>query len=232
MLPVGLPLGEKTRTIMTKQSSIGKPQWWDAAKRDLCKTDPIMASIINGVGEGFLESRGGPFETLLRSIVGQQISVKAAANIWERFVKACPILTPEAVSRKHRKTLRSVGLSERKIDFVLDVCRFFVEEKAFIESMDELDDEAIIEKLTTIRGVGRWTAEMFLIFTLNRPDVLPLVDFGFLEALRRAYFPEVNPEEWSAVNRNEEILKITSKWQPWRSAATWYLWRSLNNGPM
>lgn len=217
---------------MNKKIEEGKPQWWDEARKDLSKADPVMASIIEGVGAQYLQSRGGPFETLLRSIVGQQISVKAASNIWARFVKACPVLTPEVISRKHRKTLRSVGLSERKIDFVFDVCRFFMAESEFLEAMNELEDEEIIEKLTTIKGVGRWTAEMFLIFTLNRPNVLPLVDFGFLEAMRRAYFPRIKQEDWSAVDRKEEILQITSKWEPWRSAATWYLWRSLNNSPV
>lgn len=102
---------------MTKQT--GKPEWWEQAKKELSEADPVMAEIIKANPEGYLETRGNPFETLLHSVIGQQISVKAAANIWERFAKSCKEIKPEIISRKHRRTLRTAGLSERKIDYVL-----------------------------------------------------------------------------------------------------------------
>ena len=100
-----------------------KPEWWDQAKKELSEADPVMAQIIRANPEGFLATRGNPFETLLRSVIGQQISVKAAANIWERFAKACKEIKPEIITRKHRRTLRTAGLSERKIEYVFDICR-------------------------------------------------------------------------------------------------------------
>lgn len=209
-----------------------KPQWWDQAVKEISAADPVMARLIQQSPEGHLESRGSPFETLLRSVIGQQISVKAAQNIWARFVKACPDLTPESIRRKHRKTLRATGLSERKVDFVLDICRFFIEEKNISDSFDKLTDEQVIEALCTIKGVGLWTAQMFLIFTLRRPNVAPLVDYGFLKALSRTYFPDVAFDQWNAKERKEEILSLTNRWDPWKTVATWYLWRSLNNDPM
>ena len=184
---------------MTKQT--GKPEWWEQAKKELSEADPVMAEIIKANPEGYLETRGNPFETLLHSVIGQQISVKAAANIWERFAKSCKEIKPEIISRKHRRTLRTAGLSERKIDYVFDICRFFIENPDAADGFQHRSNEEIIKELCTIKGVGPWTAEMFLIFALGRPDVAPMIDYGFIKAVGRAYFPEIAFEEWSAADR-------------------------------
>ena len=215
---------------MTKQT--GKPEWWEQAKKELSEADPVMAEIIKANPEGYLETRGNPFETLLDSVIGQQISVKAAANIWERFAKSCKEIKPEIISRKHRRTLRTAGLSERKIDYVFDICRFFIENPDAADGFQHRSNEEIIKELCTIKGVGPWTAEMFLIFALGRPDVAPMIDYGFIKAVGRAYFPEIAFEEWSAADRKEEMSSVIAKWGPWKTAGTWYLWRSLKNGPM
>lgn len=207
------------------------PQYWKEACETLSQADPIMARIIEVAGrDNVLQSRGQPFETMLRSIVGQQISTRAANAIWERFQKACPELEPRKIMRKHRKTLRSTGLSERKIDYILDICRFFDEEIQGEGSLESLEDEAIIEKLVTIKGVGEWTAQMFLIFALLRPNVLPLADLGLIRAIEVNYFPNGGFSGMTSVERMNAIRKVSEKWQPWQTVATWYLWRSLQNG--
>ena len=213
-------------------SSGEKPAWWEEAKVALSASDPVMKQIIEDHPDGFLISRGSPLETLLRSVIGQQISVKAAANIWERFVKTCKVIDPGVIRRKHRRSLRAAGLSERKIDYVLDICRFFLENPEASTGFKDKSDEEVIEELCSIKGVGRWTAEMFLIFALLRPSVAPIVDYGFIKAVGKAYYPEIEFEEWSARDRKEELASVIAKWGPWKTAATWYLWRSLNNGPM
>ena len=185
-----------------------KPEWWDQAKKELSEADPVMAQIIRANPEGFLATRGNPFETLLRSVIGQQIK-------------------PEIITRKHRRTLRTAGLSERKIEYVFDICRFFLENPDAADGFQHRSNEEIIKELCTIKGVGPWTAEMFLIFALRRPDVAPMLDYGFIKAVGQAYFPEIAFEEWSAADRKEEMSSVIAKWGPWKTAGTWYLWRSL-----
>lgn len=209
-----------------------KPQWWDQAKRELSAADPVMAALIESSPDVHLICRGDPFETLLRSVVGQQISVKAAANIWNRFAAACPNLDPEVIRRKHRKTLRAAGLSERKTDFIYDICRYFSERQDVVNHFEEFSDEELIKELCTIKGIGRWTAEMFLIFALRRPNVSPLLDYGFVKAIGRAYFAGEEFDSLSASERQNKILPVVQRWEPWKTAATWYLWRSLNNAPV
>lgn len=207
------------------------PQYWKEACETLSQADPVMARIIEVAGrDNVLQSRGQPFETMLRSIVGQQISTRAANSIWDRFQKACPELEPRKIMRKHRKTLRSTGLSERKIDYILDICRFFdeeIQEEGFLEN---LEDDEIIKKLITIKGVGEWTAQMFLIFALLRPNVLPLADLGLIRAIELNYFPDDGFSGMTSVQRMNAIREVSKKWLPWQTVATWYLWRSLQNG--
>ncbi len=206
--------------------------WWQQACHDLTQADPKLGLLIFRMSDAALCPSKKPFETLLKAIIGQQISTNAANNIWQRFEKLCPQITPEALLRKHRKTLRSTGLSDRKVEYVLDLCRFFKEENLSLADFDAWEDQTVIDRLTTINGVGLWTAQMFLIFTLGRPDVLPTADLGFLKALANLYFPDVDFSAFSAAERRAEIEEITNKWRPWRTAATWYLWKSLNNGPI
>ena len=214
-----------------------KPHYWDAARAHLSVTDPVMRRIIEACGESHLVSRGDPFQTLARSIVGQQISVKAAQAVWERFAAKAGDPTPDRVARMRGSTLTGCGLSQRKAEYLKDLALRFRAGEVDPARWPGLDDEAIIEELVAVRGIGRWTAEMFLIFNLLRPDVLPLDDLGVLRALALHYpdpdapvTPERPAEAARAVRRR--ALLVAERWRPWRTVATWYLWRSLDPVPV
>jgi DNA-3-methyladenine glycosylase II len=201
------------------------PDFWQQATMELSANDLIMHRIIRHSGDLALERRGDAFSTLARAIVGQQISVKAAASVWERVTSALTDISPEKLAMTESDLLRNCGLSFRKISYLQDLSRHFMEEKLNESHWSELDDTALINELTQVKGIGRWTAEMFLIFYLHRPDVLPLDDVGLQRAVGRHY------------NANQPISKsrihmIAKNWQPWRSVATWYLWRSLDPIPV
>ncbi len=199
--------------------------YWEAARRFLMRSDPILADIIRGRPSIFLLPRHDAFYTLVRAIIGQQISVRAAASVWAKFEKTAGEVNPPAVLRSSAALLRACGLSERKVGYVRDLALHF--DQGFIEAdrLPSLGDEDVIALLTAVRGVGRWTAEMFLIFNLVRPDVLPLGDVGLQRAVAKHYFGgrPVSPRT---------IMRIAKKWKPWRSVATWYLWRSLEPTPV
>ena len=206
-----------------------RPAYWMRAKRALAASDATLARIIAAHPRVALASRGDPFTTLARSIVGQQISVKAAEAVWGRFCSSCGELTPRGVLRRRATTLRTCGLSERKVEYIRDLCAHFISGRVDPSRFAEQDDEAIIAELTDIRGIGRWTAEMFLIFNLLRPNVLPLDDLGLLRAVSLNYL-EGEPVVGRAGRARVEAL--ASGWAPWRSVATWYLWRSLDPVPV
>ncbi|MPT29057.1 MAG: DNA-3-methyladenine glycosylase 2 family protein, partial [Achromobacter sp.] len=171
-------------------------------------------------------SRGTPFVTLARAIIGQQVSTKAADAAWTKFIDAVGKRpTPVAVLRVGVDGLRKAGLSQRKAEYVLDLAVHFGERRVHPEKWAAMDDEAVISELVAIRGIGRWTAEMFLIFNLQRPDVLPLDDPGLLKAISLHYF------SGEPVSRFE-AREVSLAWQPWRTVATWYLWRSLEPTPV
>ncbi len=200
--------------------------YWAEASQALAAADPNMSALVQtwqGVGQ--LASRGDPFNTLARSIIGQQISVKAAAAVWLRFEKAAGTVTPQRVSRMRLTTLTNAGLSTRKAEYVRDLAVHFQSGSVDPNAWPHLDDEAVIEQLIQVRGIGRWTAEMFLIFNLMRPDVFPLDDLGLLKAIALQY------NGGQAVSRSQ-AAQIGERWQPWRTVATWYLWRSLDPVPV
>ena len=202
------------------------PAWWVDASDALCGADPTLAGVIRSwTGRGHLNSRGEPFTTLARSIVGQQISVKAAQAVWDRFATAAGTVTPERVARMRLGTLTGAGLSTRKAEYVRDLAVHFVRGSVDPAHWPALDDEAVIAELVQVRGVGRWTAEMFLIFNLLRPDVFPIDDLGLLKALSIHYNGGV------PVTR-AEAAALGERWRPWRTLATWYLWRSLDPLPV
>lgn len=205
------------------------PSYWNKAKRVLSAADPTMASIIAAHPRVKLESRGDAFVTLTRSIVGQQISVKAAAAIWLRFCKACGETSPQGILRRRATTLRRCGLSDRKVEYIRDLAAHFVSGKVDPSRFDEQSDEEIIAELIDIRGIGRWTAEMFLIFNLLRPDVLPLDDLGLLKAVSLHY---LEGEPVLGRDGRAKVGQVAAAWAPWRSVATWYLWRSLDPVPV
>lgn len=179
-----------------------------------------------------LVSRGDAFATLARSIVGQQISVRAADAVWARLAKSCTELTPRCVLRKRATTLRACGLSERKVEYLRDLARHFESGALDLRALAQTSDEDVIARLTDVRGIGRWTAEMFLIFNLLRPDVLPLDDLGLLKAISRHYLGDAPTRDLLGRAGREKVLALAAAWAPWRSVATWYLWRSLDPVPV
>jgi DNA-3-methyladenine glycosylase II len=202
-----------------------KPAYWDRAKRALAKKDPVMAGIMRAHPKVFMMQRGEPFFTLARAIVGQQISVKAAQSVWNKLSACCVTVNPASVLSRKRTELRACGLSDRKVEYIADLAQHFADGKIHLHKWPDMDDEAIIAELIEVRGIGRWTAEMFLMFNLLRPDVFPLDDLGLQKGIRLAYF------------RNRKISlkrmkKLGDSWRPWRSVATWYLWRSLDPVPV
>lgn len=203
-----------------------RPLYWDRAIEALMDRDRILKRIIPQHPEVYLASRGDPFVTLARSIVGQQISVKAAESVWQRVLATCDHqVTPDRVLSVDAENLRAAGLSKRKVEYVHDLARHFNQGLVHPESWLQMDDELVIAELTAIRGIGRWTAEMFLIFNLMRPDVLPLDDVGLLKAISLHYY------SGEPVSRFE-AREVSQAWQPWRTVATWYLWRSLDPVPV
>ena len=206
-------------------STSNQPDYWQRATRALSRNDPIMARLIRGYPEAMLSSRGDPFQTLLRSIVGQQISVKAADSVWSRVCAAVGVITPEAVYVKEIDALRACGLSQRKAEYGRDLAAHFVHGRIHACDWVDMPDEAVIAELTAVRGIGRWTAEMFLIFNQMRPDVFPLDDIGLQRAVALHYLNGQRP-------LRRQLAEFGERWRPWRSVATWYLWRSLDPVPV
>ena len=211
------------------QAAIVTPDYWDDACRHLARRDRVMKKLIPQFGEARLQSRGDAFTTLARSIVGQQISVKAAQSVWERFVALLGVpstrVAPAKVEGLEPARLREAGLSLRKAEYLLDLAQHFNSGAVHVAQWRQMEDEAIIEELVAIRGIGRWTAEMFLIFHLMRPNVLPLDDLGLLKGISQSYF------SGEPVSR-AEAREVGDAWAPFRSVATWYIWRSLDPLPV
>jgi DNA-3-methyladenine glycosylase II len=205
------------------------PEYWDEACRHLARRDRVMRRLIPHFGQARLASRGDAFTTLARSIVGQQISVKAAQAVWDRFAAVVggrsTHLAPARVGALAPAALREAGLSARKSEYLLDLAAHFAGGAVRPARWVDMDDESIIDELVAIRGIGRWTAEMFLIFHLMRPDVLPLDDLGLLKGISNAYF------SGEPVSR-AEAREVAEAWAPYRSVATWYIWRSLDPLPV
>ena len=202
-----------------------KPEYWDRAKRALARRDPVMGVIMRRHPGVYMTVRGEPFMTLARAICGQQISVKAAQSVWDRVVVCCGAVTPEKVLARKRTELRACGLSDRKTEYIADLAQHFVDGKIHARNWPQMSDEEIIAELTDVRGIGRWTAEMFLMFNLLRADVFPLDDLGLQKGIRVAYF------KGRKISLGR-MRKLGDSWRPWRSVATWYLWRSLDPVPV
>ncbi|WP_305072722.1 DNA-3-methyladenine glycosylase family protein [Propionivibrio sp.] len=201
------------------------PAYWTQASQDLARTDVVMAELVERHAGESIVSRGDPFATLVRSIVGQQISVKAADSVWARLIAALPALTPAAVLACSTEQLRACGLSARKVEYVSDLAAHFDGGQIHTHRWPAMEDAEIIAELTAVRGIGVWTAEMFLIFNQLRPDVFPLDDIGLQKAVARHYLAGERPSR-------RQLADIGDRWRPWRSVATWYLWRSLDPVPV
>ena len=201
------------------------PAYWQDACKHLMKKDRVMKRLIPQFGKACLQSRGDAFVTLARSVVGQQISVKAAQTVWDRFAKLPGQMTPAQVLLLKIEDMRAAGLSVRKVEYLVDLALHFDNGKVHVDEWTSMDDEAIIDELVTIRGIGRWTAEMFLIFHLMRPNVLPLDDVGLINGISKCYF------SGDAVSRSD-AREVALAWAPYRTVATWYIWRSLDPLPV
>jgi DNA-3-methyladenine glycosylase II len=205
---------------------VSTPTYWAEACKHLMKKDRVMKRLIPQFGDAALQTQGDAFTTLARSIVGQQVSVKAAQTVWERFSLQLPRgMKPASVLKLKVDDMRAAGLSARKVDYLVDLALHFDGGKLHVKDWAAMDDEAIIAELVAIRGIGRWTAEMFLIFYMMRPNVLPLDDVGLITGISQNYF------SGETVSRSE-AREVAEAWKPWCSVATWYIWRSLDPLPV
>lgn len=196
---------------------------WDEGVEHLGRVDPVLRDLIASFPNERLVPRARGFETLIRAIVGQQISVKAAQSVWDRFVACCGEVSPSSIMAQSSEELRACGLSGRKVEYVQGIAG--EPQRVDSESLGRLTDDEVLGELTSYRGVGPWTAEMFMIFTLCRPDVLSLKDIGLRRAVESQYGDGQRMTD-------EQITLIAEPWRPWRSVATWYLWRSLDPIPV
>ena len=201
------------------------PSYWAEACKHLMKKDRVMKRLIPQFGDACLQTRGDAFVTLARSIVGQQISVKAAQTVWDRFALLLKKITASNVLKLKVDDMRAAGLSARKVEYLVDLALHFDNGAVHVKAWETMDDEAIIAELIAIRGIGRWTAEMFLIFHLMRPNVLPLDDVGLINGISQNYF------SGEPVSRSD-AREVADAWSPYRSVATWYIWRSLDPVPV
>ncbi len=205
------------------------PADYQRARRKLLGCDPVLAALIRRHGPCGLAAaqRTDHFSALVRAITGQQLSTKAAATIYGRMIALMPggVPTPAGFAQVTDEELRAVGMSRQKTAYLRDLCERIGAGTLDLNALDALPDEEVIDALVEVKGIGRWSAEMFLIFRLHRPDVLPLGDLGIVVAVQRAYRLRTRPKP-------ERLRKMGEAWRPYRSVASWYLWRSLDNEPV
>jgi DNA-3-methyladenine glycosylase II len=197
------------------------PPYWQEAIALLSKCDPILADLIAAYPNTSLATHLNPFHTLMRAIVGQQISTQAADAVWQRLTAQLPAISPDAYLAIDPETLRQCGLSRQKVAYITNIALAFQDGSLTPQLWVEMADEAIAKQLMAIKGIGQWTAEMFLIFHLQRSNILPLTDLGLINAIKLHYGKGV------AIAK-PQMLELAMPWQPYRTVATWYLWRSLD----
>ncbi|MFL2979500.1 MAG: DNA-3-methyladenine glycosylase family protein [Candidatus Thalassarchaeaceae archaeon] len=200
-----------------------RPEYWDIAKEELSRKDVVLHEIINRFDDLELVSRGDLFYTLIRSVIGQQISVKAASTVWSRFCETVGDIEPQNILSADIEELRKCGLSQRKAEYVMGISESWSDYDSL--EWKEKSDEEIIGELIKLRGVGRWTAEMILIFTMLRPDVFPIGDIGMIRGIEKSY----NSGERMT---REELYAISEKWKPWRTVACCFMWRTVDPEPV
>tara|TARA_B100000287_G_scaffold321762_1_gene305689 strand:+ start:128 stop:754 length:627 start_codon:yes stop_codon:yes gene_type:complete len=198
------------------------PKYWHKAKKILSKKDPVLKKIIKKFNKGFLKTRNNPFFSICRTIVGQQISTKAADSIWVKFEKKCKRkIVPNIVLKLPRSSLRSVGLSKQKIGYLKNVALSFKNKSFNVKELRKMDDDLAIEYITQLKGLGVWSAQMFLMFNLNRPDIFPIKDIGLIRAISKNYNISYPPSQ-------RFLNKISKLHLGYRSVFTWYMWRSID----
>jgi len=190
----------------------------------LCKVDSNLEKIIKIVGKYSINIRNDPFQSLVESIIYQQLAGKAANAIYNRFINYYnnKQITPTLILNSHNDNLKKVGLSNRKIDYLKDLALHVYDGRINLEELPKMNDEEIINKLVNVKGIGRWTSEMFLIFSLGRQDILPVTDLGVRKAIQKIY-------SLSELPKPNIMMEIAKPWRPYRSIATWYLWKFLSN---
>ena len=198
------------------------PQYWYKAKKLLSKKDPVLKKIIKKFNKGYLKTRNDPFFSLCRTIVGQQISTKAADSIWLRFEKKCKRkIIPKNILRLSSSSLKTVGLSRQKITYIKNISKSFNNKSFNIKDLQRMNDEQAITYITQLKGLGVWSAQMFLMFNLNRPDVFPTKDIGLIRAISKNYKTSYPPSD-------RFLNKISKLHLGYRSVFTWYMWRSID----
>ena len=206
------------------------PAEYERARRLLMRRDPVLAAAIKRIGPCLMadRQRADHLSALVGAIVSQQLSTKAASTIFGRFVALFPdnrIPDAAAIAAQGDAALRAVGLSGQKVGYLRDLSGRIADGRLDLDALDALPDDAVVERLTAVKGFGRWTAEMFLMFRLHRPDVLPAGDLGIVNAIQRLYKLRKRPDA-------KRILKMGEAWKPYRSVASWYLWQTLRNEPL
>ena len=198
------------------------PFYWYKAKKILSKRDPILRKIINKFNKGYLTSRKDPFFSLCRTIIGQQISTKAADSIWSKFeIKCKKKIVPETVLKLTSSSLKSAGLSRQKITYLKNIAKSFKNKSFNIRDLKKMDDNLAIDYITKLKGLGIWSAQMFLMFNLNRPDIFPTKDIGLIRAISKNYKTSYPPSK-------KFLNKISKIHSGYRSVFTWYMWRSID----
>lgn len=210
------------------QDSLNGPGYWDRACRNLSDGDPVLRRLIETHRKEVLRGSGDAFRTIVNAVVGQQISVAAAAGISGRLAEAFPDFAPESLAAADPSTLRAVGLSARKAEYITGIAEAFADGRLDPERWERLSDAEIRSSLTAHRGIGPWTADMMLIFHAHRPDVLPLGDLGLVNTAARLY----GWEDEAPVARRERLGSHAEKWRPWRTVATWFIWCDLDSDPV
>ena len=200
------------------------PEYWSEACAELCVKDPVLAKVIKKYPGPILTSKGDLFSTLIRSIVGQQISVLAADAVWERFSALVGEISPKLILKQTPEALKNSGLSARKVEYIRGISETWTKEYAEID-WEILSDDEVKRKLIALRGVGPWTAEMILMFSLLRPDIFPIDDIGAIRAIENIY-------NGGEVMSKEDLLDQAENWAPWRTVATWFLWRTIDDEPV
>ena len=198
------------------------PVYWERAKRILSKRDPVLRKIIKKHKKGFLTTKNDPFFSLCRTIVGQQISTKAADSIWSKFEKKCKKrIVPKTILKLSSRTLKGAGLSRQKVSYLKNIARGFRNKSFSVKELKKMNDEEAINYIIKLKGLGVWSAEMFLMFNLNRPDIFPIKDIGLLRAISKNYKTTYPPSK-------RFLDKISKKHSGYRTVFTWYMWRSID----
>ena len=199
------------------------PTYWHKAKRTLSKKDPVIRKIIKNYKKGFLTTRSKPFLSLCRTVIGQQVSVASADSIWSKFLKKCKgNIKPKVVLKISSRNFKSAGLSRQKISYLKIIAKAFENKSFNVKEIKKMDDTKAIEYITKLKGLGVWSAEMFLMFNLNRPNIFPIKDIGLLRSISKNYKTSYPPSK-------RFLNKISNLHSGYRSVSTWYFWRDIDS---